>query len=102
MFQTRYRQRVHTVQGPEGTRLLAAKDAEGNKLILYSCFKLDAAAVRLDIAGIPADAPVRVSVLDEEHNMESVEFTRTGSVIEVAKAPGSAVFQIEIPNQNIK
>ena len=102
LFQTRYQQRVHTIQGPEGTRLLAAKDADGNGLILYSCFKFDAEKVQLDIGGIPADAPIRVSVLDEEHNMEPVEFTRTGSVIEVAKAPGSAVFQIEIPIQNIK
>jgi len=31
-----------------------------------------------------------------------LQFARTGSVIEIAKAPGSAVFQIEIPNQNIK
>lgn len=101
LFQTRYRQRVHTVQGPEGTRLLAAKDAEGNKLILYSCFKLETGKVRLDIAGIPDAAPVRVSVLDERHSMEPVEFTRAGSVIEIAKAPGSAVFQIEIPKSEI-
>ncbi|MBR4664809.1 MAG: hypothetical protein IKO93_13125, partial [Lentisphaeria bacterium] len=93
---------VHTVQGPEGTRLLAAKDSEGNRLILYSCFKLEAEKVRLDIAGIPADAPVRVSVLDEAHNMAPVEFTRSGSVIEIAKAPGSAVYQIEIPESEIQ
>ena len=89
----------------EGVQLKAfikTKDAEGNRLILYSCFKLEAEKVRLDIAGIPADAPVRVSVLDEEHNMEPVEFTRSGSVIEIAKAPGSAVFQIEIPKSEIQ
>lgn len=97
-MQKRYNLRVKNSAVPHGSGLLAGLDADGNGMVLFSCFKNSADCVKLKIKGIRENADVQVYVLDNENDMKCVEYTRCGDFFVISKSCGSAVFKMLFKN----
>ena len=92
LLQNRYKYRVKTINGKSGTYMLAGLDENKNGFALFSCFKTNDTEVSMKIEGIPADAEVKITVLDEENTMSEICYKREGSIFTVPQKSASSLY----------
>ena len=92
LLQNQYKYRVKTVQGQAGTYIIAGLDKDKNGFAMFGSFKNTNTEVSVKMTGIPADAQVKVAVIDEEKTMQEIEYKREGDIFIMAKNSPSSLY----------
>ena len=92
LLQNQYKYRVKTVQGKNGSYIIAGLDKDKKGFAMFGIFKTEDTEVSLKMTGIPANAEVKITVLDEENTLQNIAYKREGDIFTMAKNSPSALY----------
>ena len=73
-------------------RIIAGLDKDKKGFAMFGIFKTEDTEVSLKMTGIPANAEVKITVLDEENTLQNIAYKREGDIFTMAKNSPSALY----------